>query len=269
MVFCGFGSMSFAQNVSREQFSQVFAQYREKYDEYVLLHDDYVLSKKQYEQFKTLSSKENLQRDTQRMLVKRDEVLILYYRSIISKMDDSMIKIPDDRKSEYTNYFLDEIAWMEEHKNQYKVNDSPEVLSTKSEEVDTRLKDFQDVLYKGLYYITRGKMEMYGERYDALSNDLVALTQKIKDEQRDAYRLSEDKIEIIDRWFGEINLKNEEYKKLLEQADALILKADGNNSKGVYDGSIKILEKAMTSFKERIGYTEEIIREIKVSESEN
>ncbi len=258
-----------AQNVSREEFSKVFAQYRAKYDEYVRSHDDYILSKKQYEQFKTLTSKENLQRDTQEMLIKRDEVLVLYYKSLISKMDDSSIRMPEERKNEYTQKYNDEITWLDEHKTQYKISDSPATLSLKSEEVDVRFQGFQGVLYKGLYYIARGKMEMYSERYNGLFNDLVSLTEKIKSEQRDSYKLSDDKIDIINRWFGEITLKNEEYLKLLAQADEQIIKAQGKSSKATYDGSIKLLNKAMDTFKDRLRYTEEIISEIKVSDSEN
>ena len=67
----GLASSSKAQNVSREQFSQVFAEYMRKYDEYVISHEKYILSKKQYESFNTLSSKENVQRETKDILYKR------------------------------------------------------------------------------------------------------------------------------------------------------------------------------------------------------
>ncbi len=250
-----------AQNATREQFETVFAQYRDKYDEYVSAHNDYVLSKKQYEQYKTLSSKENLQKDLQSMLLKRDEVMILYYRAIISKMDDSSIRMPEDRKIEYTRILTDEVNWLDEHKTQYKINDSPQTLASKSEEVDNRFQLFQNDLYQALYYLVRGKVDMY--------DDLFSLTEKIKNEQREAYKLSDSKIEIIDRWFGEISTKNDEYVKLLAQADAAILKAESRNSKGVYENSMKTLNNAMNVFKDRLMYTKEIIREIKVSESEN
>jgi hypothetical protein len=264
-VFSGFAS---AQNVTREEFSKVYAEYRAKYEDYTKAHDTYVLSKKQYEQYKTLSAKENLQRDTQNMLVKRDEVLVLYYKSIISKTGDSSISMPEDRKNEYTAKFNTEISWLEEHKGLYKVTDSPETLSAKSEEVSKRYVTFQADLYKGLYYLARGKAEKYSERYNFLFNDLYSLTEKIKNEQRDAYKLSDAKIEIIDRWFGEINLKNDEYSKLLTRADSEILKAVGKESKVTYGTSIKMLKDAMVVFTTRLGYIQEIIKEIKVSESE-
>lgn len=258
-----------AQNVTREDFSKVYSEYRTKYEDYTKAHDTYILSKKQYDQYKTLSAKENLQRDTQNMLVKRDEVLVLYYKSMISKMGDSSISMPDDRKNEYASKFNTEILWLEEHKSLYRVNDSPETLSTKSKEVSERYSAFQADIYKGLYYLARGKAEKYGERYNFLFNDLYLLTEKIKSEQRDAYKLSDTKIEIIDRWFGEISLKNDEYSNLLVRSDNEILKASGKGSRVTYATSIKILKDAMGVFTTRLGYIQEIIKEIKVSETEN
>src|SRR4030042_5396798 len=132
-----------AQNTSRDQFSKIYSDYRDMYDEYIILHDKYILSKKQYEQFNTLSSKENLQKDLQRMLVKRDEVLIYYYRSIVSKMDDSSVTMPIERKSEYKEKLNDEINWLSDYSLSYKEKDSPNALSVKSKEVDLRFQDFQ------------------------------------------------------------------------------------------------------------------------------
>lgn len=268
VLFFVSSKFSYAQNVTREEFSKVYADYRAKYEEYVKSHDTYILSKKLYDQYKTLSSKENLQKDTQNMLVKRDEVLVNYYKSIISKMEDSSITISEERKSEYSGKLNSEILWLEEHKALYKANDSPETLSIKSAEVLTRYDSFQADLYKGLYYLARGKAEKYSERYNFLFNDLYSLTEKVKNEQREAYKLSDTKMEIIERWFGEITLKNDEFTNLLSKADESILKSSGKTSRVTYGGSVKILKDAMVVFHTRLGYTQEIIKEIKVSESE-
>ena len=268
ILFCAVGVHNiFAQNETREVFSKVFADYQLKYQEYVLAHDQYILSKKEYEKYLTLSSKEKLQEDISIMLIKRDEVLISYYRSVIAKMDDTLVKMPDDRKNEYIQKFTDEITWLDEHKKLYQINDSPHTLSIKSEEVDTRFKNFQDEVYKSLYYISRGKIQTYSERYDTLFNDLFNLVEKIKVEQRDAYKLSDSKLEIIYRWFGELGLKNDAYAKLLDQADQNIYKATEKTVLPAYNNAIKTLLGAMELLKDRISYAKEVVNEIKVSEN--
>jgi hypothetical protein len=256
-----------AQNETREVFSKVFSDYQQKYQEYLLVHDQYTLSKKEYEKYLTLSSKEKLQEDTSYMLIKRDEVLITYYRSILAKMDDSLVKMPEDRKSEYIQKYNDEITWLNEHKNLYQINDSPQTLSLKSEEVDQRFQKFKGEIYKSLYYISRGKIQTYSERYDGLYNDLFALTEKIKVEQREAYKLSDSKLEIIYRWFGEINLKDEAYTNLLNKADDSIFKSTDKTVISVYNTAMKTLSSAMNLFKERISFAKEVVNEIKVSEN--
>ena len=255
-----------AQNVSKEQFAKVYSEYRDKYDQYVISHDTYVLSKKQYEQYGTLAAKENLQKDLKNMLVSRDSVLIYYYRSLISKFDDSSISMSSERKSDYTKVFNDEITWLSDHLSGYSVSDSPGTLASKSEEVDDRYQNFQLSVYKSLFYITRGKIDAYNGRYGVLYNDLSALTEKIKNEQRDAYKLSDAKLDTINRWFGEIGANTTEYENALVLADTQMEKAVGKNSPSVYTAAVKLLEKAMTIFTDRIGKTKEIINEIKVSE---
>lgn len=258
-----------AQNTSRDQFSKIYSDYRDTYGEYIVLHDKYILSKKQYEQFKTLSSKENLQQDLQKMLIKRDEVLIYYYRSLVSKMDDSLVTMPNDRKNEYTQKLNDEINWLTDHTTTYKESDSPVTLANRSKEVDLRNRDFQKVVYRDLYYIARGKFETYIGRYNFLYNDLYSLSEKIKNEQREAYKLSDSKIETINRWFGEIGLKSENLVKQLDKADLEIDKVESKGGLTVYNNSIRILNSAMSLFIDRIDNTQEIVTEIKVSESVN
>ncbi|KKR10549.1 MAG: hypothetical protein UT39_C0018G0022 [Candidatus Woesebacteria bacterium GW2011_GWA1_39_21] len=267
VLYFVFAQQVSAQNASREQFAKVYNDYRQKYDEYLSLHDKYVLSKKQYDQYGTLTSKENLQKDLQQMLVARDNVLIYYYRSLISKMDDSLVTMSDQNKSDYTSRLNDEINWLTDHRNQYYEDDVLTELSAKSKEVEDRVNAFQKGLYENLYYIARGKFDTYELRYGGLYNDLNVLTEKIKNENREAYKLSNQKISTIDRWFSEIGLKAEELNKLLGQGDMQIAKAQGKYSLNVYNGSVSILNKVMAVFIDRIIKTKEIINEIKVSEN--
>ena len=268
ILFCAVGIQNiYAQNETREAYSKVFDHYQLKYQEYVLAHERYVLSKEEYENYLTLSSKEKLQKDTANMLIIRDEVLVAYYRSIMAKMDDSLITMPEERKNEYLQKYNDEITWLNEHIKLYQINDSPQTLSVKSEEVDARFKKFQSDIYKSLYYLSRGKMQTYSERYNFLYNELFNLTEKIKVEQRDAYKLSDSKLEIIYRWFGEIGSKDGEYVKLLDKTDANIVKATERSALGVYNLAIKTLLGAMDLFNEKISYAKEIVNEIKVSEN--
>jgi len=268
ILFCAVGARNiYAQNETREAYSKVFGDYQLKYQEYILAHERYVLSRREYYKYLTLSSKEKLQEDTADMLIIRDEVLVSYYRSVIAKMGDNLITMSDERKNETIQKYNDEITWLNEHKNLYQKNDSPQTLSVKSEEVDTRFKKFQGDIYKSLYYISRGKMQTYGERYNFLYNELFNLTEKIKAEQRDAYKLSDSKLEIIYRWFGEIGTKDEAYVKLLDTADAGIYKATEKTAQGVYNLALQTLLKAMNLFNEKILYAKEVVNEIKVSEN--
>lgn len=255
-----------AQNTNRQEYSKIFDDYREKYDSYVIIHDKYELTYKQYLQYKTLLSQENLQKDLKDMLVSRDEVVIYYYKTIAAKLDDSSVTMSDERKSSCVQQLNDEANWFSDYKSNYKESDTLQTLSTESQNASLRFNGFSQNLYKCLYYIARGKVETFSLRYDGLYNDLTTLTDKIKNEQRDAYKLSDAKIDTINRWFGEIGLKTTAFENALAKPDVEIEKAQGKKSSGTYSNSIKLLNKAMPIFLDRLAKTKEITTEIKVSD---
>ena len=267
IVFFSIAQGVFAQDeTNRTDFNKNYIDYRDKYEDYVTQHEKYFLSKRQYEQYKTLSAKEQLQKDLSEMLIDRDGVLNLYYKTLVSKLKDKTIDIPEDKRNEYISKLESEITWISDHITLYYATDTPEILSDKSEEVDKRNKDFIGEIYRSLYYISRGKIVTYNARFNYLFNEFYSLTEKIKIEQREAYKLSDSKIEIINRWFGEINLKDQEFNKLLEQAEVQIMKNKGKAVAASYGGAEKILSQAKEILIQEIANLKEIATQIKVAE---
>ncbi len=268
LIFIIFSPISaYSQNPAREEYSKIFENYLIKYEEYTASHELYTLSKKQYEQYQTLSAKEKLQKDLSDMLKKRDLVLVYYYNAVASKLDDGVIVVSDEIRNEYKQKLAGEVLWLNEHMSSYQATSSPEQLSLKSAETQTRYNDFSGNLHRCLYYIARGKLDYYNNRFNYLYNDLYSLSEKIKNEQREAYMLSDAKIEIIYRWFGEIELKNTEFQDVVTQADNSIVKASGKNSLSVYNNGIKLVNDAKIILLTKIAHANEVAREIKVSEN--
>ena len=266
-LFLKSGNISAQNDSYQAQFNNSYSNYRTKYEDYLKAHDKYTLSKRQYEQYNTLSSKEELQKDTADMLKKRDGVLILYYQTLVYRLKDSSIDIPDEKRDEYVTKLEAEINWLQEHMSSYQANAEPQVLADRSLESGDRYEDFISEIYRSLYYISRGKLIAYNARFNYLFNELYALSEKIKVEQREAYKLSDNKIEIIDRWFGEINKKNEDFTSLLDKAETQIAQGKGKAVALSYTFSMKTLNEAMGLLIEEIANSVEITNQIKIAEN--
>ena len=122
-------------------------------------------------------------------------------------------------------------------------------------------------IYDSLYSISNGRMQMYRIRFNDFFLNLTDLVSKIKNEEREEFSLSSEKLGTIDRWI--IETRDRLGKSEEEQSKVEVLSthfAEGADNKAVYNQTMDSLTKTSSFFKEAISYTEEIIREIKVEE---
>lgn len=257
----------YAQNPSREEFNKALTNYSLKYEEYNSAHNEYILARSQYLKFKTLTSKTNAQAATARMLRIRDEVVIYYLLAIKARLNDTSISISEDKKNNLSQNIESEITWLNGHKGNISDNDSLEDLVSKSNDASVRFKGLSLAIYDSLYSISNGRILMYRIRFNAFFQNLTDLVARIRTEQRAEFSLSDEKLETIDRWI--IETRDRLGKSDVEQTKAEDLStrfAEGADNKAVYNQTIDALTKTSGYFKEAVGYTKEIIREIKVAE---
>jgi hypothetical protein len=257
----------YAQNPSRETFNKALYDYSLKYEEYNSAHNEYVLTRSQYLKFKTLTSKTNAQAATSKMLRVRDEVVVYYLNAIKARLNDTSIEISADKKNNLYLKIDSEIAWFNDHKGNISENDSLEALVSKSNDASTRFKGLGLTIYESLYSISDGRMLKYRIRFNDFFLNLTDLVGRIRTEERAEFSLSNEKLTTIDRWIIEtrdrLGKSEEEQSKAEEQGTHFGEKTD---NKAVYNQTIDSLTKTSSYLKEAIGYTKEIIREIKVAE---
>jgi hypothetical protein len=110
-------------------------------------------------------------------------------------------------------------------------------------------------------------MVRYRARFNDFFNQLNDLINKIKGENRADYKLSDQKIQVIDRWIAETQVKLTGSDTELTNARNFALKMKaGSDNKGIYQSAVNSLTKSGTLLKDALSYTKEIIREIKVAE---
>ncbi|HLE48495.1 MAG TPA: hypothetical protein VI819_00470 [Patescibacteria group bacterium] len=267
LFFIFFGNVAYAQNTTRAEFSILYNAYRKKYDEYLVAHDEYTLARSQYEKFDTLTSREKAQVETAKMLIKRDEVMVLYFTALKARLDDTSLEMDEARKNELKSLIDTEIQWYNEHKSRIKTNQTLKELVIISNEGQDHYYGNDNTIYLSLFEISRARMTRYDNRFDELFLRLTSLTETIKAEKRDEYKLSDSKIERIDRWIGEVNNKEAEYNLTMEEAVKLTPEqGDRNRSKNLYNAALESMEEALAILKQRISFVNEVIREIKISE---
>jgi hypothetical protein len=266
VCFLGIKTIS-AQNPGREEFNKVYEDYRLKNEDYNKAHDDYILAKTQYEKFKTLTSKTNAQVATAKMLVARDDVVIYYLSALKVRINDTSVKISDDKKNSLYQSIDAEVAWFTDHKNRISQADLLTDLVNKSDEAKSRFTNLNYLLYDSLFSISNGRVVSYRERFQAFFNDLTDLVNKIKGEKRVEYKFSDEKLAVIDRWIIETQDRlakgDTENSKSVQIASQMNSKSNNTN---VYRQTIDSLTKANNFLKDAVSYSKEIVREIKVAE---
>ena len=249
-------------------FDKVFQIYGEKQEDYDKAHDDYVLKKAQYLRFRTLKSQTDAIASTLTMLQKRDEVVIYFIKSLRAKLGGG-IGISDARR-EALNFRLEaEIFWFEGHKEKLTSAGSLDDLVRDSGEAADRYDSRATLFYETLSVISLGKINDFKERITDLFTNIKEKVEVIRKEERDEYKFSERKIQILDRWTLESDNKIARGVEKQAAAEALTSNFQSSGFDGAlphYDRILFTLGEAQLFYREGSSFLKEVVKEITIAE---
>jgi hypothetical protein len=250
-----------------DKFNQAYREYSLVSEDYRKAHDDYVLSRSQYLRFKTLTSQNKAKESTLTMLRSRDEVLIKYLTALKTKAEGEE-GIDEGTLQALVLRLNEEIGWFSDHRDRLSSAGTLDDLVTDSENARVRYEAITPFIYEVLVGISTGKVNNFDERLDSIFGDTKDKVNKIKEEDRDAYKFSNRKIQIIDRWIFETESKITRSEEKRGEATEKIGEFGERTVQDVkiYNNILDTLGQSQLYLKEASSFVKEIIREIMTAE---
>ncbi|MGB9706910.1 MAG: hypothetical protein ACPLXP_02455 [Microgenomates group bacterium] len=254
-----FPSLVLAQEFN---FNRALSDYLYNYDLYREAHQRYISAREAYLQYKTLTSKTNLLRQTLEMTRARDEVMRTYLIALKMRLNESPGISVYERNT--LNLKLDnEIDWYTKHKEELSSAAILEDLVELAKKAEERYRGKTEILiYQTLHKILVGKETALRER---ISGQIETIRKKLKEisEKGDKNTL------LAERWLLEAEsrlLRFEEKINLSEQRIEKLETSFYSDNSQVYKESQLLLEEAHQYLKEANRYLKEIIREVKTAD---
>jgi len=231
-------------------------------------HEDYVLKRAQYLRFKTQTSASNAIDSTIVMLQARDQATIDYLKSLKARLNEAK-GIDDQVKNELRIKLDEEIQWFGEHKAKLSSANSLEDVVADSNLAKTEFGNLDSVIYQSLSEIAFGKTVDYQSRLTDILNTIKDKISKIKNEQREDYSFSVEKLQTIDRWLFES--ENHLDRSTQKQVSAQEFLARFNLAARVggpdlYSNILLNSNDSKQYIRETGTYLKEVVREIKTAE---
>jgi hypothetical protein len=248
--------------------TSVYADYTKIIDEYTKLHDDFIVKRAQYLRFKTLKSQEEAQASTLSMLQKRDDVVVSYLKVLQSRIEEA-VGVTDSRRDALNFRINGEIQWFTEHREILTSAASLSDLVKDSTKAELRFDSVISLAYEVLANTSYGHIVDFQERVKDLQGNLKMKVENIKSEERDEYKLSSDKLQVIDRWIFESDnriVRGEERQGGAEISITDLNRYTGTAVLGSYNQTLTKLGESQLYYKEASSFMREVIREIKVQD---
>jgi DNA repair exonuclease SbcCD ATPase subunit len=256
-----------AQSVELSDFDKALQNYLQSVEVYKKEHADYVLAKSQYERFGTLSSQDAAFEETLQMLVARDQVIIDYLIALKERVLAS-IGLEENEITETVAKLDQDIGTFSDHKTKLPSAGSLDDLVADSKVAENEYSQIGPDIYEALSMPAYGLVTSYEERLENLHTGLKAKYEEISKEDREAYQLSSRKLQLIDKWLLESELRfvRSEEKRL--EAKQLIneLSTFKRVNSANYGNIITKVTESRQHLKEAVGFMNEILREIKTTE---
>lgn len=256
-----------AQSVELSAFDKALKDYLKEIDTYKKEHADYILAKSQYERFGTLASQNAAFEETLQMLEVRDQVIIDYLIVLKEKVLVS-VGLEDTEIDETVAWLDQDVSWFTDHKKKLSSAGSLEDLVADSKLAEKEYGEISSDIYRALSVPIFGLVTDYEERLENLHTGLKAIFEKISKDEREEYQLSSRKLQLIDKWLLESELRfvRSEEKRL--EAKQLINNFSEKKKTGSkdYEGIITKVTESRQHLKEGVNFMNEILREIKTTE---
>lgn len=249
---------------SQADFREAYNLYSLSIEEYKKTHDNYVLTREQYLSFKTLQAETNAREATAKMLQARNDVVIEYFKTLKAKIAKTP-GISDEDANDLNTRSDIEIAWYEDHKSRVPSAGTLEDLISDSEEASNRFEGNEPLVYEILSTISLGKVVNFRERINELFSSIKDKTVEIREEGRNEYKFSAEKLQDIDRWVFETEgriTRSQEKQQDSEEAISQIGEKQIND-KAQYSRVLSSLGESHQYLKEASSFLGEVIREIK------
>ena len=183
-------------------FEKAYKDYQTQVSEYNTAHDDYVLRRSQYLRFKTLQSQQDAFDATSKMIQERDDVNTSYLTALKERLNEA-VGTDDQAKADLNVRIDDEIGWFTDHKSKIHTAGTLDDLISDSNLAKARFAYEDTLFYEILSQISSGKITDYDERLKDIFDQLKKKIDEIKAENRDDYKLSDSKLQQLDRWVFE------------------------------------------------------------------
>lgn len=248
-------------------FNQAYKDYSLVIEDYRKAHDEYALSRSQYLRFKTLTSQNKAKESTFKLLQARDEVIIKYLQALKAKAEGEE-GISESTLQALVFRFNEEISWFSDHKERVPSAGSLDDLIVDSNNAKERHESIRPFIYEVLVAISTGKVNNFKARLSSIFNDTKDKVNRIKEEDRDDYKFSSRKVQIIDRWVFETEAKTIRSDEKKTEAIEMISEFGGKTSRDakIYNSILDILGQSQLYLKEASSFNKEIIREIVTAE---
>lgn len=263
----------FAQEAGHEDtaFEKAYKEYQKQVEEYQAAHADYVLRRSQYLRFKTLQSQQDARGSTIKMMQERDDVLIFYFDALKERLKEA-IGLEDSRKSAIYVKIDQEVGWLKDHRARIESAGTLNDLVVDNKNAKARYLIEEPLFYEVLATVSSGKIADFDERLKDVFDQLKLKIDEIKGEQREEYKLSDEKLASLDRWVLEADLRITRAEEKLSAGDnsigTLITAAQRKQQPlGAYNTIMLSYSEAQQFLKEAGSYLREIVREIKTSDN--
>ncbi|OGM22263.1 hypothetical protein A2863_02865 [Candidatus Woesebacteria bacterium RIFCSPHIGHO2_01_FULL_38_9b] len=252
---------------AEDEFDNVYETYLDDIDTYDKAHNEYIFRRSQYLNFKTLKSQQEAQGATLVMLQTRDQVAISYLRALDVRLNNA-IGVPQARHEGLNIRINEEVGWFLEHKDGMSSAGTLDDLVKESNLASNHYNLIQPLFYEVLAVISQGRIYYYNDRTDEMLSRVRGKVEQIRGEERDEYRFSSEKQQVLDRWMFESEGRFSRSKEKQVEVDAIVL--DFIRKRGSlltnYNSVVSKLGEAQLFLKESNTFILEIIREIKTAE---
>lgn len=250
-------------------YEKAYKDYLNQVETYRDAHQEYVLRKSQYQRFKTLQSQQDAQEATVAMLKERDRVVISYFIALKERLREQG-KADESTTSELNIQIDDQIGWFTDHEAKVPSAGSLEDLEKDSKEASKQFSDASPLIYSVLGTISSGRLTDMRERLDDKFTELKDKLDEIRLEDREDYKLSSEKLQQLDRWIFDSELRIQRFSEKQDEAEVSIFGLNDPTKKRsaarTYNEAIQTLFEAQQFLRESSSYMLEILREIRTAE---
>ncbi|KKQ98584.1 MAG: hypothetical protein UT24_C0009G0084 [Candidatus Woesebacteria bacterium GW2011_GWB1_39_12] len=248
-------------------FDQAYQEYILKLQDYQKVHEEYILRRSQYLRFQSLKSRQDAQEATVKMLQARDEVVITYLTTLLARLSEG-IGVHEVRKEALTLRVNEEVGWFTDHKDTVPSAGTLEDLVKDSDLAKKRWEGVEPLVYEILGTTAYGKISDFTVRSEGALTAVKNKLEIISKEDRDEYKFSNEKFEVLDRWIFETEEKIVRSKEKQVEVDnmlVLIVKQRKDVLK-YFNNMIGVLGESQLFLKEANTFLKEVIREVKTAE---